>query len=106
MIDDPNIEHELSKASIYGQINLTDMPPESINLETKKFNQQEGRLIIPLTLVITVSSTFGITLILLTIAIAFDRIPFSEAEHMFNLILVALVALTGTALGFYFRNHS
>ncbi len=56
---------------------------------------------ITLILVITFASVCGLSLILLTLAVSLNKVTFAEAKDFFSLILVALIAMTGTSLGFY-----
>jgi len=96
-----NLNPELKPIAEHLDLSAPAQKPESTR-GTKPFHSENGKLVIALTLVITVSAILGLALILLTIGIALDKVAFSEAEHEFNLILVALVALAGSALGFYF----
>jgi len=56
---------------------------------------------IALILVITFASVCGLSLILLILAVSLNKVTFAEAKDFFSLILVALIAMTGTSLGFY-----
>jgi hypothetical protein len=57
---------------------------------------------IALILAITLAAISGVVVILLAIAISFDKVSFSDAKDIFSLILVTMGTLTGSALGFYF----
>ncbi|BBC23301.1 hypothetical protein [Pseudanabaena sp. ABRG5-3] len=87
----------------------TSQESKLIEIEENKLAKKDNLEALPdkisnaiaLILVITFSSVCGLSLILLTLAVSLNKVTFSEAKDVFCLILVALIAMTSTSMGFY-----
>jgi len=91
-------ENGLQVSSEFDRINPPD--PQITPFDITRARERTSASI-ALILSISLASVFGISLVLLSLGISFDKISATEAKDIFSLILVALVGLAGSSIGFY-----